>query len=233
MDSSFFDKLEQINQDLVINIENHIEKEISVEFDESKRSSQCEIESYKPKITLKILDTNFNATMWHELTHIHRFCVQEIPRLIDCLNGPVNPEIIMALRPLDNDLEHLSMIPEEINIFTSSKRDQYWESRTKIALENINYKKPDDLLLRHWFFLQHVLPGSDLIELIRVQVTTEREESANQFIEKLTPLIDSKEKLVQEYFSYFNISTQSVCFEYLDVRNETSKIIPIYHEITE
>jgi hypothetical protein len=129
----------------------------------------------------------------HELLHLHRWLVDEKWALVPSHGGNLifQPQFVMAL---NNDLEHLSVVEQEISLVGGSR---YWEQE---YLRAITRWKPTNLfrfdLLRHALFVRKIVPNSiarGLIEnaLMRHSLV----EEANDFIEGLLTLPDDLSRI--------------------------------------
>jgi hypothetical protein len=100
----------------------------------------------------------------HEILHAQRVAVLGIPRLV-C---PGNPGMSLT-EALENDAEHLFMVPEEIA--SASEAEAFWEKQESQHLdelmERVSTHGPDESdlrairhgFLRLWLFVKRVLPS--------------------------------------------------------------------------
>jgi hypothetical protein len=166
-----------------------------------------------------------DESIWHELTHILRVCTMDVPTLEKCPNTDgADFQIAMQLRSFDNDMEHLVIVPEEIKLFPHRAKE--WEDKVRNALDKNNGRVNGEMLLRHWLFVNHVLPKSDLVGVLKKLVDeTKIQKRADEILETITPLIPNKEELVRAYFEYASIPIKNLCFKYFDFKNKEKSYI--------
>jgi hypothetical protein len=107
------------------------------------------------------------AALIHEIQHLYRNVVQGIEALE--LRNPNRPDGCRLARILDNDIEHLFIIPIEFAHTRESR--QYWEAKydgaLKAVVTDLESQKQDQCLapalrrdlLRHWLLVCRVFPN--------------------------------------------------------------------------
>ncbi len=164
--------------------------------------------------------------MLHELFHIRRLLVNDIPRIITCPAYAAyfdnwTPDLDKALRKLDNNLEHLIIVPEELQ--HRPKRKLYWKDRMLHSLQSINISDGD--LLINWVFIQHVLPDHNLIDKARELILRRRiNDRVTLITEDIISSLSSKEKIVKLCFKHLDIPEEAGCLEYIDSKLGCSRI---------
>lgn len=226
MDSANFDKLNSLNQSLVNEIESQTGCEVQVVVFSKQFHLSCTVELNKIQIQTPEDSIFSNESMWHEFSHILRFCTMEVPTLEKCPDTDVAElQIAIELRSFDNDMEHLVIVPEEIKLFPH--RAEEWESKVRNALDKNNGRVRGEMLLRHWLFVNHVLPKSDLAGVLKKLVDeTKISKCADELLEIIPLLIDNKEEFVRAYFEHASIAMENICFKYFDFKNKEEKYIP-------
>ena len=82
------------------------------------------------------------------------------------------------------------------------------------------------MLLRHWLFVNHVLPKSDLVGVLKKLVDeTKIQKRADEILEIIPPLIANKEELVRAYFEHACMPIKNLCFKYFDFKNKEKSYI--------
>lgn len=225
MDSTNFNKLNDLNQKIVNKIESQTRCEVEVVVVSMQPHLSCTVELNEIKIQTPKDFIFSNECIWHELNHILRFCTMGVPTLEECpdTDGADLP-IATELGSFDNDMEHLVIVHEEIKLFPH--RAEEWENKVKNALDKNNVR--GEMLLRHWLFVNHVLPKSDLVGVLKKLVDkTKIQKRAYKLLEIIPPLIGNKEELVRAYFEHASIPMKNVCFEYFDFKNKEKNYIPL------
>ena len=105
----------------------------------------------------------------HEVLHVKRFLVDQVPMLVLAeAEEPDDYQLAAELRNLDNAIEHLLIVPEEIRFHP--ERRQHWEEVMSSECAGLCYVPAVDrayVLCMHWAFLRHVLPASPAIDVAR------------------------------------------------------------------
>ena len=135
MDTFYFEKLPLDVQSIVLGIETRIKREIKVEVQTSERDVlACNVEGLHPKIIIPRDDFFPESSVLHELLHIERFLVACTPSLT-VSESHWSAIAQQAFCGIDNDLEHLVIVPREIKI--RPLRVKYWKSKFDEALRKI------------------------------------------------------------------------------------------------
>lgn len=212
---------------LVQEIESHIDDEIHVKVDEARSYRlACEVDKHGAAILTHMRDYFPEDSVLHELLHIRRICLNKVPQLVVCDSFENwTPELETGLKPLDNNLEHLIIVPEELEY--RPDRKEYWKSRIINKIETfdnqigVNQNQAFDALI-YWVFIHHVLKDDDLIIKIDEIMSLDLKNISQEFHNKIISYLDSKEKLVKFCFDYIDFSDQAVCLEYIDCKNNSS-----------
>lgn len=225
MDRTNFNKLNNLNQKLVNKIESQTRCEVEVVVVSKQPHLSCTVELNKIQIQTPEDFIFSDESIWHELNHILRVCTMEVPTLEECPNTDgADFQIAMQLRSFDNDMEHLVIVPEEIKLFPH--RAEEWEDKVRNALDKNNGRVSGEMLLRHWLFVNHVLPKSDLVGVLKKLVDeTKIQKRADEILEIIPPLIANKEELVRAYFEHASMPIKNLCFEYFDFKNKEKSYI--------
>ncbi len=227
MKQEYINRLPQDICLLVQEIEYHIDSEIYVKVDESRpQILACEVDKHGATILTPMCDHFPEESVLHELLHIRRFCVNNVPRIVVCDSFQNwTPELETDLTHLDNNLEHLIIVPEEIEY--RPDRKEYWKTRICNKIETFdlsnrnNQNQAFDALI-YWVFIHHIFKEDDLIKKIDEITSLDVKKLAQEFHNEIIPYLYSKGKLVKVCFKYINISDQAVCLEYIDCKNNSS-----------
>jgi hypothetical protein len=213
LDSLNLNGLSEDIMNVISNIQNTIGMEIEFSIDESLRASRCEPGLDQVRVIFNSKSDITDVTLWHELEHLDRICCRSIPMIVECPNTyNMSLQTLMAINDFDNDIEHLSIVPIEISRYPN--RSKFWENKySKVLSSYLDNEK----CFRHALFIKHVLPNSDLVKRIdEVLVDRGLLQEAHNLVEKVVPLIDSKEHFLKTYLNETKSQTNSICLEYLD-----------------
>lgn len=142
MDESYLAKLPSEVQSMVAEVESAINQEIVVrkpsgadpDFVQSSELAYCQCSITPDGLIAEIvfpLDDTPTHQIAHEVTHIHRSFIQQVDRLsAKVQNGGIQEQIAMGI---ENDLEHILMVPAEIQCFPESLA--FWERDFEQQLE--------------------------------------------------------------------------------------------------
>ena len=103
----------------------------------------------------------------HEVLHVHRLHIEGIPRIALADAVDWNPNLESSLVQVDNALEHLVIVPKELE--KNPERLEHWEAVMSRMWQEALPTAPSDLGRRigvclHWAFLRHVLPRSKFLD---------------------------------------------------------------------
>jgi len=166
-----------------------------------------------PNETLSLPD------LCHELIHARRNILESVPRMSPRSEAQ-HPELIYAL---ENDLEHLFVIPEEISYFLS--QGAKWEERYSIYLAQA---APNAFnLFRHWIVINTAMPTS---RRIRDLCRTALQESnllddAESFRTEIEAAFPDKEQLLAVVLRWFPKVKRDVCMQRYVTSNRTLQVI--------
>lgn len=230
MQKSYLDRLPDDVRFFVKQIEQDSGVEITVKVDPSRASGSpdcpgrlgCKANEHCAQILIPKCDHFPDASVLHELFHIRRFLVNGIPRII---SSPTydnwTPELKDALGSLDNSLDHLVIVPQELEC--RPKRKSHWKDRVLSALQSGNISNGDVLL--NWVFIQHVLPDRNLIDKASELILRRRiKDYVTLITESLISSLSSKERTVKLCFKHLNIPEEAGCLEYIDSKIGRSRI---------
>jgi hypothetical protein len=217
MDDLLLQKLGKDVQRFVKDVEESSKIEIKVEFDSAYPLNLAVSVECNKAVIYAHPDYNFSdGAIFHEVSHVKRFLIDQVPRISLTDDIDRDDTLTKQLTIVDNLLEHLIIVPIEIEKYP--ERKQYWDKQFSrnwcyIASE---YNKFDAHL--HWAFLNIVLPQSKTFYQAKSILTENSSfDSANQFASNITSLLSSKEDIVGYLFREFpELPKSSACLEYLD-----------------
>ncbi|QYD70083.1 hypothetical protein KZJ38_07160 [Paraburkholderia edwinii] len=104
-----------------------------------------------------------SASVYHELLHLKRYFVDDIPKLVYCddaheFESDADARLPQLFERLDNQIEHLFIVPHELARYRGARR--YWAGRLHALLGDPRLS--DDGVLVVWTFVHRVL-GDDLL----------------------------------------------------------------------
>ena len=168
-----------------------------------------------------------NESVYHELLHIRRLCVDKVPRIIVCEDYDLwTPELEDVLTSLDNEIEHFIIVPDELNKYPNRKN--YWKDKVEYIVDNYDQlglieADQERRVLISWAFIHHVLPCDDLVEKANTAVNKMGIEGrASKFISEILHSLDKKNTLAQVFFKNLQLSFEVGCLEYFDLAQNTS-----------
>ncbi len=225
MDAKYFEMLSNDSKDLVNRVESKIGEEVEVKIDPSRVDKlACDIDDCEPKILIPKENYFPDSSVIHELLHLERFCIEEIPLLCTC-NDDYEEE--NKLISLDNNLEHLIIVPEEIKLLP--ERYKYWinQINKKLVLceEMIaSEQNPSFDLLIYWAFISRSFKASELLgKMENILSRTNILERAHSFLTGITPIIYCKRQLVNVCIEYIGISKNNICLEFSDFNKKSKR----------
>lgn len=235
MDKIYLEKLPTDIRSLVEEIEDgtHIEIEVQVDASRDKTGTlACEVDQHSAKILTPKAEYFPDGSVLHELLHIRRFLLEDIPRIIVCDDYEHwTPQLDKGLTDLDNRLEHLIIVSEELKIRPS--RRKHWGHVMQCVLRDIgtaaiNEEDRKRYSLLNWIFVHYALRDDNLSEqawLLITQLCVS--EQAEKFNKALISSLDSKEHTVRVCFEHLDIPFDVASLEYLNSRDCTSQVIPL------
>jgi hypothetical protein len=226
--TEYLNRLGGMVRSLVEEIEAQIGFEITVKADAAEdlqpasehRGMRCEMDEYKAEIATASTDYFPDASVFHELQHIRRFLVDGIPKLTLCEDDePWNPQLENAILHLDNNLEHLVIIPIELREFP--ERRAYWEQAFEAQTRRLltsDLSETD----RRWAAslvsasVEHLGLGQEVREAADAIVQRVSAESLTRvYRDVLAATISSKEHLARATFDCFELPLAAACLEYI------------------
>lgn len=228
MQNAYLDRLPDDVRFFVNQIEQDSGVEITVKIDPSRASKSpdwpdrlaVKVNEQCAQILIPKPDYFPDASVLHELFHIRRFLVNGIPHIISCPTYENwTPELDKALANLDNNLEHLIIVPEEFE--HRPERKLYWKNRVLKSLQSVNISDGDVLI--NWIFIQHVLPDHNLIDKASELILHFRvNDRVTQITEALISSLYSKEMTVKLCFKHLGIPEEAGCLKYIDSQRGSS-----------
>jgi hypothetical protein len=192
----------------------------------------CDIDAYGAQILVGDVAYFPDASVFHELQHIRRILVEGVPRLLVREDfEPWSPQFETAMAQLDNNLEHLVIVPVELRAYPD--RRAYWRGRLERMLASLAANEMPEAD-RHRFamlgllLVDQMLPDEKLrSSVISVLRGLGIEERSERYCMDAVAALTSKEKLVRITFNYFQLPTAAGCFEYLNSRNGSARTVPL------
>lgn len=150
-----------------------------------------------------------SGAVCHEVLHVSRLHVEGVPRLALSEDVAFNSSLDAQLAALDNALEHLVIVPKELQYHP--ERREHWEAdiqriwSVEFARAGVIRSNIIDAFLS-WTFIGHVLPDSpsrpDAISLMEAEgLISEAEYFSSRLIERLT----DKVAVIQMLFDSFPV----------------------------
>lgn len=230
MNADYFNRLTLAVQHFVREVEAAAGIEIEVEID-ARRAGRgpdgrgilaCDIDEDGATILVPSTDYFPDSAVVHEVLHIRRILVDGVPRLSDNTGySHWNPQIGSALTDLDNALEHLVIVPEQLERCPESR--QHWEQvmarvwQTDL-LAIVDFDDQRRWALMHWAFLVIVLPDSPVVAIAqKVLRGLGFTADAERFVDAVKPLLrTSKPALLRTVFEILQLPPDIAVLEYID-----------------
>ncbi len=217
---------------MVVSIETEIGLEIEVEVDVSrvgKYSNEpdplaCIANECKAQLLIPSPDTFPSGSVLHELLHIQRFLVEGVPQIAVCENRWC-PELESVFTHLDNNLEHLVVVPRELA--QRPERKDRWvgvmtRALTQLQSVNIETADRDFLAIYGRFFVEHVLGDEDLLKKYTAALHSYNlSDRATEFSLATAMSLPFKEATVRVWVEQFHLSREFLCLDYFDPRKGT------------
>jgi hypothetical protein len=172
MENIYFSRLSSDVKSIVNEIEGYIQKEIVIEYGSNPFAS---VNVNSAVIFIPNSDYFSDEPILHELLHLKRYYLEGASQVkvddlfrdkvhIDCVNS------------IDNNIEHLAIIPVEIAM--RPKRREYWidavrENIFKLQSLSKNNLREGDIINRNfntifiWVFLRHIIKDYELEALVK------------------------------------------------------------------
>lgn len=240
MQAEYLSRLGDVVRALVTEIEGRIGFEITVKVDPTgdmhtaseHRGMRCEMDQYKAEIATASIDYFPDASVFHELQHIRRFLVDGIPKITMCEDyEPWNPQLESAILHLDNNLEHLVIIPIELREFP--QRRAYWEQAFEAQTGRLLTGELSETD-RRWAAslvsasVDHLGLGQKVREAADAIVRRVGAESLTRaYREALAATISSKEQLARATFDCFELPLVAACLEYISTSYGSSRHVAL------
>lgn len=238
MENRYLDLLPAQIRNMVAQIEGAIKGHIvvrkrmlgdpSIEGMEQLPTIDCYMNTGKMFVTIILPDSSISPhTLAHEIIHAWRDIVMYEPRL-RVANDAENTNFAKIL---ENDIEHIFVIPEEMNYFPDSF--QYWENLYSGLIEQIagavqfqrrlnrpsTHFRPD--LLRHWLILS-AIPKLDC--RTRLESTLSQAgylDEANALFESTMGVYPDKGRMIGVALRHLGLATHNYELVRFDVQNRT------------
>lgn len=158
----------------------------------------------------------------HEVLHVHRLHVECVPRIALADSVDFAPDFERELVRVDNALEHLVIVPVELQ--HHPERREHWESvMARVWAEaNSQWLTPLDRRISvclHWTFLRHVLPDSPTVPVAMAFMHGHEGlgAEADAFADHALGLLNDKPRLVQLFFDQFtDVPRAKAALEYVN-----------------
>jgi hypothetical protein len=178
-----------------------------------------------------------HGSVLHELLHIRRFLLDGVAQLTVCDNY-WEPELARGFTDLDNNLEHLVIVPEELE--KCPERRDRWNAATRRVLDKAQSNKTSQfdrecLTLLSWVFIQRVLQGCDISERARVVIQDlGLNDRAARMLDAIVPYlqpsqygpIHAKERISRICIEHLRLPMHLACLQYFDSRQRKRHQVP-------
>ena len=181
-----------------------------------------DIESSRVTINTPTNEYFPDEAVFHELLHVRRFHVDGLPRLTLAEDEARNPSFQSGLTTLDNNIEHLSIVPIELRAYPA--RLDHWEANVH-RMWNKDIPSIDCPMNRrieafiNWAFIRHVLPSSPTRQVaISFMESHGLMDEAEDFSQFVIDHLDNKLAVIKMFFDTFpELPRDSAGVEYLNL----------------
>lgn len=248
MDHVYLQRLSADIRQLVEEIERSIESEIRVTIDPNRARGvegerdplACNADEDGAEILIPAQDAFLESAVLHELLHIQRFLVYQIPKLVVCDDAwdsdNVDLDRLMqlehGLHDLDNNLEHLLIVPKEIQ--WRPERKEWWASRMERSCRQLaegrfgNHVDRDNHAFTIWLFLRHVLKDDRLEAGVRqILASANLLNRAGDLLERFLTVRESKEAVSRLWLGAIGLPLDHVCLEYTNIHERRKNEFPL------
>lgn len=155
----------------------------------------------------------------HEVLHVRRFHIDGVPKIVLANSEKWDKRFSGALGNLDNAIEHVVIVPEELQFHPD--RREHWEAVMRdvcMSLPDVPECERRLAVCMHWTFLRHVLPDSPVVEIARSFAQKHAcLDLADYFVDRFKDVAASKEELVRLLFNTFpEIPKSRAALEYIN-----------------
>lgn len=155
----------------------------------------------------------------HEVLHVQRFHIDRVPKLALADEESWDEGFSDALGALDNAIEHIVIVPVELQIHP--ERRQHWEAVMRDVCSGLSDIPEGDRRLAvclHWAFLRNALPDSPQIEITRNFLNTHALLGmADHFVNQFLAAAPSKEEMMRILaFTFPEFPWNRVALEYIN-----------------
>jgi hypothetical protein len=235
MDTQYLNRLSPAVRALVSQVEAGAGIDIKVQLDRSRAGRgplgagilACDIDERGATVLIPSEDFFPEASVVHELLHVRRLLVEGVPRLTANFGYAGDPASHGTfLTNLDNSLEHLVIVPEELN--RASERHEHWSQilertfREDIPAIGVPIGVTRAALVQ-WAFLELAVPTCPA-RAIALDFLGARSllTEAEAFVAAVAPLLISKPDLVKVVFEKLELPTEMAVLEYFDSHSKQS-----------
>jgi hypothetical protein len=240
MQAEFETRLSPDVKALVRDTEESIGVEITVVIDPKRASNSpdesgrmgCDVTANGAQILIGNVAYFPDASVFHEVQHVRRILVEGVPRLVVCEEfEPWSPQLSTAMVQLDNNLEHLLIVPRELRAYP--ERRTYWKGRlqrmiSRLAASNMPEYERHRFAMLALLLVDQMLPDeqlkSSVVLVLQDLGITER---AVRYREESIAALMSKKELVRVTFDHFGLPSAAGCLQYLDSRAHSTRTVPL------
>ena len=228
MDQKYLEKLSPDVRDFVLSTECKTKIKIAV-IEDPKRNERghdrkgtlcCNVTPNS--ITICAPTTGYfpDGGVVHEVLHARRLLIDKVPRLAEPENHPWDSVTRAAMTNLDNALEHLFIIPEELN--KRPERREYWHVQLRHLLLQDLQLCQDKAAQRqaaaiYWMLLKLVIAEPRTCAEVQLHLKNLRFlDFANSYLNAVVIASESKVAPTKKTFDFFDLSRSSADFEYYE-----------------
>ena len=171
-----------------------------------------------------------DGSVLHELLHVQRFLLEGIPTLT-VLDDYQDPSLEQMFAQVDNNLEHLVIVPREIRQLPGQRRqwiEKISRSLESVASSRLEIADRNFLAIFDQSFITTVLHDEGLKNrastLLAALGLTER---AEQFAAAIVPALTKKEAAVQVLVEAFRLDPSYLCLEYFNSQERSAHQVPL------
>lgn len=234
----YLDRLSPELQHLVHEIENKTTLNIDVEVrdcsDDRAHDEVAPLACIVNESEIRLLVPRGNAfldgSVLHELLHVERFLIEGIPTLT-VLDAYCSPDLELVFAQVDNNLEHLVIVPREIRQLPDQR--QQWKEKiarslNRVASSGLQTADRDFLAIYHLSFIALVLHDEGVSARARaLAASLGLTDRAERFAAAIAPALAKKEDAVQVLVDAFRLDPSCLCLQYFNSKERSSLQVPL------
>ena len=248
MEDAYLNRLPADVRQLVEEIEEKAGIEIEIRIDPERARQQCdgptpmacEADERGAWILIASRDDFPESSVLHELFHIHRILIEQVPKLVVCddlwdRETDRAYELDRGIHALDNNIEHLAIVPRELRL--RPDRGDWWAGRFGRVLEKLasgqfaEQMQRDNNAFVAWVSIKHILGEGNLLENARqIFERLALLQRAENLYRDVSQSEGSKVTISRAWLQAIDLPRKYICFEYTNIYDHSTEEVPMESE---